>query len=227
MPKIIYYLIMKLNIKNKTKLLISIIFCLLTLNTSHSIDELNFRKLFSKKKSDINYSSSNLKYKYLVSSKYYSIDLDNDGIQEYFKPFKKDGEDWFEIYKRSLRVVFKGRLLSLGPNSKIYKIKYITINKNVKSLILFFQMGRSKGFGFHSSTQLYFINIINNDLTAIKIQKGPRISIENMSLSKFYFQRSYPVHFTDLNNDGTKDLLIKYKNISRVYYFKNSKWNIL
>ncbi|MGE3609831.1 MAG: hypothetical protein AB7I27_09630 [Bacteriovoracaceae bacterium] len=157
----------------------------------------------------------------------YKIDLNEDGVDETIQPQKRDGVDWIEIKNSQEAKVFEAKLLAMGVESQIYKIKFVKISPKVKALILFLDEGKTQSKKFESTARLYFITFENNDLKSMKITQGPHFFHERESQRDQYFRREYMVNIYDVNNDGIREIAIQFNHIQKIYQYAGSgEWRV-
>ena len=92
-------------------------------------------------------------------------------------------------------------------------------------MVLYYYEGISKYTEMQSTSRIYLVTIDNNDLKTMKAFKGPSVFEEHKSLKGHYHLRNYQVYLQDLNNDGIKEVIVKYRNVSQVLlYDGDGKW---
>jgi hypothetical protein len=90
---------------------------------------------------------------------------------------------------------------------------------------LYYYEGLSKYTEMQSTSRIYAITIDNDNLKSLTAFKGPSVYEEHKSLKGHYHLRNYQVYLQDLNNDGTKELIVKFRETSQVFiYDGNGKW---
>ena len=164
-------------------------------------------------------------HQFNVKGASYKVDLNSDGIEESLQPQKRDGVDWLEIRDYSERVIFETKLLAMGAESKIYKIRMAHLSKIVRTLIIFVDEGYTQGKKFESTAQVYFVSYENNNLKTLKLTQGPHFFHEKESQREQYWRRDYAVNVFDIDLDGTREIAIQYNHIQRIYkYLGNGEW---
>lgn len=164
-------------------------------------------------------------HQFNVKGASYKLDLNGDGIEESLQPQKRDGVDWLEIRDSSERVIFEAKLLAMGGESVLYKMKLVYLSKKVRTLILFLDEGLTKGRRVESTAQVYFLSYENNNLKTLKLTSGPHYFHEKEAQREQYWRREYSVNVYDIDQDGTREIAIQYNHIQRIYrYLGNGEW---
>lgn len=160
-----------------------------------------------------------------VNGASYKVDLNGDQIEEVIQPQKRDGVDWIEIRNASQTKIFEAKLLAMGAESVLYKIKIVQISPKVKALILFLDEGFTRGRRFESTARFFVISFENNDLSKMWIEQGPHFFHEKEKQREQYWRRSYTVNVYDVDNDGVKEIGVMYNHIQRyMKYAGNGEW---
>jgi hypothetical protein len=155
----------------------------------------------------------------------YRLDLNGDGIEEIIQPQKRDGVDWVEIRDSSQRILLEAKLLAMGRDSTLYKIRLVSISENIRALILFLDEGIVKGQHFESSAKIYIVSFENNDLSTLSITDGAHIFHERKAFRSQYWRRDYNVNVYDIDGDGKKEIAVQYNHIQRIFkYRKSGEW---
>lgn len=155
----------------------------------------------------------------------YKFDLDGDKIEETIQPQKRDGVDWLEIRNSSERKLFEAKLLAMGAESSIYKIKVVNISDKVKAAILFLDEGQTAGKRFESTARIYVLTYEKNDLATLKMTEGPHFFHEKQAQREQYWRRDFMVNVYDIDGDGTREIAIQYNHIQRIMqYTGNGEW---
>jgi hypothetical protein len=158
----------------------------------------------------------------------YKIDLDGDHIEETIEPQKRDGVDWLEIRNFTGKKLFQGKLLAMGAESSIYKIKIVNINEKVKALILFLDEGFTAGKKFESTARIFVLSFENNDFSTFSLTQGPHFFHEKESHREQYWRRNYSVNVYDIDGDGTREIAVQYNHIQRIMKYKSGgEWQRL
>lgn len=155
----------------------------------------------------------------------YKVDLNADGVEEFIQPQKRDGHDWLEIRDFSQRKVFEAKLFAMGSDSHIYKLQLVHITPTVKTLIIFMDEGFTRGRRFESSGRIFLLTFENNDLNKITLTQGPHFFHEREAQREQYWRRTYMVNVYDMDNDGTREIVVMYNHIQRILkYSGKGEW---
>ena len=155
----------------------------------------------------------------------YKFDFDGDKVEESIQPQKRDGVDWLEIRNSSERILFEAKLLAMGAESSIYKIKVVNISEKVKAAILFLDEGQTVGKKFESTARIYVLTYENNNLATLKMTEGPHFFHEKQAQREQYWRRDFMVNVYDIDGDGTREIAIQYNHIQRILqYTGNGEW---
>lgn len=189
-------------------------------------DERYFRELFSGELAGLNKGEEkSKKYSFIISSAHYQLDLNKDGFSESVAFVKKDNEDWLEIYNYKKELIFSYLLENKGPGSEIYRIEYKPISGNSNVLLLHYYEGSTNYLHFQGTARIYAVTIDNNNLKTLKAFRGATFFDETKNLKGHYHIRSYDVFLEDLDHNGIKELVVKFRNISTVFHYQgNGKW---
>jgi hypothetical protein len=188
-------------------------------------DERFFRKLFSGELEKSFDTRDQKKYSYNLYTPEYALDLNNDKLSEYLVAVRRDSEDWLDIFNSYKERIFQYRFVNSGPNSSIYRVQRKMLDQKTTLLLIYYFEGENNYTIYESSARLYLMTIPHNDLTKISIYKGPSIFEEYRSLKQHYHIRDYQLGVLDLNNDGIKEVMVKYRNMSEVYFYTgDGKW---
>lgn len=164
-------------------------------------------------------------HQFNVAGPRYLIDLNGDGVEESVQPQKRDGVDWVEVTDFAKRRIFDARLLAMGAESVLYKIKLVSLASDIKALILFLDEGHTAGRKFESTARIFVVSYEKNDLSTMKISPGPHFYHEKQSIREQYFRRDYLVSLEDLNKDGKQEIIVHYGHIQRIMeYVGNGDW---
>ena len=160
-----------------------------------------------------------------VSGSTYKVDLDSDGVLETLIPQKRDGVDWLEIRDGADRKIFETKILAMGGESTLYKIRLSPISKKVKALILYLDEGKTVGARFESTARIFLVSFENNDLSTMKATMGPHFYHEKEAQREQYFRRDFQVNVYDLDLDGTREVSVEYNHIQKIMKYKgNGEW---
>ena len=161
-----------------------------------------------------------------VKGSVYKFDLNSDGIDESLQPQKRDGVDWLEIRDFSERKLFEAKLLAMGADSALYKIKVVNISPKVKTLILFLDEGVTQGKRFESTARIFLLSFENNDFTTMALTQGPHFFHEKEAQREQYGRRDYVVNVYDVDGDGVREISIQYNHIQRfMKYLGKGEWS--
>ncbi len=164
-------------------------------------------------------------HQFNVKGPAYRIDLNDDNIEETLQPQKRDGVDWLEIRDSSERILFQEKLLAMGSESVLYKIKLVRISATAKAIILFLDEGKTHGQGFESTARIYLISFDNNDLSTLKMTKGPHFFHEKEAQRDQYLRREYLVNVFDVDNDQVREVVVEFNKIQRIMkYIGKGVW---
>lgn len=155
-----------------------------------------------------------------VTGTHYKIDLNEDKIEEIIEPQKRDGVDWLEIRNASHNKLFEAKLLAMGAESSIYKIKLVNLSKTLKAIILFLDEGKTQGKRFESTARIYVLSYENNDLSKMSLTEGPHFFHEREAHREQYWRRDYSVNVYDINGDGVREIAIQYNHIQRIMKYQ-------
>jgi hypothetical protein len=191
-------------------------------------DERYFRQIFSGELTKDELKPDDKKYSYFLHTPFYSVDLNRDKNPEEIIFVKKDSEDWIEIFENHAGVrnkVFSYRFETKGYDSELFRIEFKKLSDTTSVMVLYYYEGISKYTEMQSTSRIYLVTIDNNDLKTMKAFKGPSVFEEHKSLKGHYHLRNYQVYLQDLNNDGIKEVIVKYRNVSQVLlYDGDGKW---
>lgn len=204
----------------KLILLYFVIFCFL-IRVTCAQDEKVIREMLSgemAKKEEVKVVEK--EYSWTAGSALYQYDLDEDGYMEGLQIQKKDSEDWFYIYDKNQKEVLKKQLDTKGRFSRLYKLSLVKIAPNTKVMILHFYQGFVEYDDFYASACFYFVTFDNNDLNTMQITQGPTFFEEQQNKRKDYHLKKYKWNVFDFDKDGTKELIVKYNKISKIFIYR-------
>lgn len=191
-------------------------------------DERYFRQILSGELARDAAKSSDKKYSYYIHTPFYALDLNYDGAAEKIIFVKKDGEDWIEIFEEKARVktkIFSYQFETKGFGSELFRIELKKLSPTTSILVLYYYEGVTRYIEMQSTSRVYVITIDNNDLKTMNTFKGPSFFEEHKSFKGHYHLRNYQVYLKDLNDDGTKELISKFRETSQVFIYNgNGKW---
>lgn len=192
-------------------------------------DERYFRELFSGELAGINKSNElPKKHSFVVSSAHYQLDLNGDELKESIAFVKKDNEDWLEIYDYRKNLIFTYLFENKGTGSELFRVELKTLSQNTNILLLHYYEGSTNYLHFQGTARVYAVTIDNKNLKTLTAFRGASFFDETKKLKGHYHIRSYSVFLEDLDENGIKDLVVKFRNISTVFhYLGNGKWSTL
>jgi hypothetical protein len=155
-----------------------------------------------------------------VKTSYYEVDLNQDSQPEYAQAHKIDGIDYFILKDSFKRTLLKKKLDTNGDNSYLYKMQLKRISKDINILILYFDQGSVDAYNFTKSAKLYFITIENSKINDLHFYSGPSFFYEYQTKHNNYINRKYSVSLFDYDSDGKKELSVKYKSITKIYFYQ-------
>lgn len=155
-----------------------------------------------------------------VSGKLYHLDLNGDGLTEKIQPVKKDGVDVLMIFDSFGNEIFEAKLFAMGGESVIRKLRLVHLSKTVKCLLIFLDEGVTEGKQFESTGRISLLSFENNDLSTLKLAEGPHIFHEKEAPRDQYLRRSYLVDVTDIDEDGTREIIVHYNHIQRIMMYE-------
>lgn len=213
------------------KFIISLLFLILPWRAMPQ-DERYFRQIFSgelaKGVIKPDESEQNKKYSFIIHTPHYALDLNTDGVDEQIVFVKKDGEDWIEVFEEKVGIknkIFAYRFETKGFDSELFRIELKRLSASTTILVLYYYEGLSRYTEMQGTSRIYAVTIENSDLKTMNAFKGPSIFEEHKSLKGHYHIRNYQVYLQDLNNDETKELVIKHRETSQVFLYNgNGKW---
>ncbi|MDO9183733.1 MAG: hypothetical protein Q7U04_15065 [Bacteriovorax sp.] len=193
-------------------------------------DERYFRQIFSGDlvpKAQV--QTEEKKYSYFIHTPYYALDLNHDGIPEEIVFVKKDSEDWIEIFEvknGEKKKIFSYRFETKGFNSELFKIELKRLSAKTTVILMHYYEGISLYTEMQATSRIYVGTIDNDDLKTLSVMKGPSFFEEHKSLKGHYHIRNYQVYLQDLNNDQAKELVVKYRLMSQVFFYNgDGKWS--
>lgn len=198
------------------KLLILLSFALI-FNLAFGQDEYFFKKIFME--GSTNKGKEEAPYKIEVTSPVYKLDLNNDGRAEGLVFIKRDGLDYLTFFKSTGEILFNARFFAKGGDGRVEKVYIKPLSKDENLILVHYYEGANKGAIFKSSARLYFIVYEKTKLSNFFMFEGPSYFIEEEKTHS-YKLRGYTVNIIDLDQDGINEIVLKYKNISRVFKYK-------
>ena len=199
---------------------------LLSIGLGHAQDERYYRQILT---GELSGARENIKDSIVppfnAYGSLYRLDLNSDGIEETIQPQKRDGVDWIEIRDSSQNKIFEAKLLAMGAESTLYKVRLVAISEKVRVLILFLDEGFTKGEHFESTAKIYLVSFENNNLSTLSISEGAHIFHEKKAQREQYWRRMLNVNVYDIDGDGIKEVAVQYNHIQRIFrYNKSGDW---
>jgi hypothetical protein len=186
-------------------------------------DERVLREMFSHER--IKSLGKKKKVHFKVRSNRYAFDLNDDHRPESFFFAKRDGEDWLFIDDYKGNRIFNFKFDTLAALSRAYKIEVRYLTKKTKVFLIHYYEGVSHYIETRGTSRLYMLSIDDNNLKTLKMKKGPALWEEFKDHRDLYHQRSYKISLYDFNNDGFRDLAVRYALITRVFLYRpGGKW---
>lgn len=167
--------------------------------------------------------------RYRAFAPLYDLDLTGDNRFERLMFEMRDGLDWISILDYQKNALFRYDLGPTAAGSRVYRIRKIDVNNQVKALILYYYEGANTYLGIHANARAHILTYNPEDLkNSLKAFKGPAFWEEFHDGRDHYRRRRYDLEFSDLNNNGTKEMMLKLDNITRIYQFQeNGEWKLL
>lgn len=191
-------------------------------------DERYFRQIFSGELAKTHAQADEKKYSFTIHTPYYALDLNRDGVDEQIVFVKKDGEDWVEFFDEKVGIktkIFSYRFETKGFDSELFRVELKRLSPVTSILVMYYYEGLSRYTEMQGTSRVYAVTIDNDDLKTMAAFKGPAFFEEQKSLKGHYHLRNYQVYLQDLNNDKTKELVVKFRETSQVFlYAGNGKW---
>ena len=188
-------------------------------------DERFLRELLTERfyNPEINKNARDNNYFHVVSP-FYQVDLDGNARAESLVFEKVDGKDLFHIHNYEGRRIFTSAFTPLGTESHLFKINLRDIGAGHKALLLYYYEGNQNYLEFMGTSRLYVVTY--KDLTPGNFDffKGPLLWSERKDAQGNYTQRGQHVFLKDFNNDGIKEISVRYQGINRVFHFNGQKW---
>ena len=161
----------------------------------------------------------------VVQTPYYELDLADTAFNESIVYEKKGVNDWIHLFNSEKKKVFSLNLAPQGWDSKVYKISIRDLSPTLRLIAIHYFEGNTIFINEYRISRLYFLTIENNNLDKLNVIKGPVIWEDSIIPKKLKRSRLYELSFEDINNDGTKEVLLKSNNITHIFhYLENGKW---
>lgn len=188
-------------------------------------DESTFRDIFQYSDREKRKAIKEKNYRIKARSNRHFFDFTGDGRPESFYSAKLDGEDWFILFNDKEKEVFRYQLDPIGPWSRLYRVEKRSLSDSSDVYLLHFYEGISRYINFKGTARVYFLTIDKNNLKTASVYKGPILWDETRDFRDHYHQRKYEVSLLDLDASGTRDVIVKYGRMSRVFSYKGKgKW---
>lgn len=159
------------------------------------------------------------------SSPIYQIDITGDGRMEGIVYKKEEGRDYVHLFDSMNQLIFSYRFETKGVDANLFRIQMSQLNADSKIIIFHFYEGHSSYLDFHSSARVYFLTIDNAEFGSISMYRGPAIWHEGSALRKGTWRRRYNLELIDLTGDASKEVLVSYQRMNRVYkYLGDGEW---
>jgi len=196
------------------------------MSTAYAQDERTYRQIIGGQLPNLNRQFREVPVgQFNVLGRSYHVDINGDGLEEILQPQKRDGVDWIEILDASRRKIFEAKLLAMGSESVLYKIKLVALSAKARGLILFLDEGKTHGRKFESTAKIFVITLDNNDFSTLKISPGPHFFQEKEGQRDQYLRRDYVVNVYDVDKDGVREISVQYNHIQRfMKYMGNGIW---
>lgn len=167
--------------------------------------------------------------RYRVFAPLYELDLNGNHRFERLVFEMRDAQDWLSILDYQKNPIFRYHLGPNAPLSRVYRLRKVQINSDYHALVVYYFEGVNSYLGIHANARAHVITFRPDQMEqTMKGFKGPAFWEEFHNGREHYRRRSYELDFIDLNNDGTKEMILKFKNISRIYQFSNDgKWSLI
>jgi hypothetical protein len=164
-------------------------------------------------------------YSWLLSSRSFEIDINEDGTSEKLLFQKRDAEDWFVVSNPYGTTLFEAKLDPLGRDSRIYKITLVKVSPTVRTLIIHYYVGLTKYLNLESNARLYFITVQNGDLRKTSFFRADYCWEEVSRPTDHYHRRSYDLKIADYDSDGVKEIALVNRSMTRIYSYRgNGVW---
>lgn len=163
-----------------------------------------------------------------VTGPEYRVDLNGDGLDEAVQVRNEDGLNWFLVFDSKQNILMKEKLWAMGAMSRLYRIKMVDLNPTARALILHVDEGKTESVRFESSAKMFIVSIDNKDLSTLKMVPGPRYWHEREAHREQYWRRNYTLNVLDLDQNGTKDIFVKYHGSQWIFMYQgNGQWKTL
>lgn len=205
--------------------IISLTFILFFVNHARGQDERFFRRLVT---GELAKEAQKVEDppKYVFSGPTYRVDLNGDGKEEGLQVVKRDLMDWLDILSDEGKVLFKAKLLPVGVNARIDRIRLVDLSPKLRVLVIEYYEGKTEGLQLEATARLWILSFENKDLSKIKLTMGPGYWHEFEKQREQYGRRIYSLSIRDIDGDGIKDIMVAYNHMMQIYrYAGNGVWN--
>jgi len=188
-------------------------------------DERYMRRLFAGDLTRKPIPGAGTVYKWKVQTPLIRMDITGDVYKESILVEKRDGENWIHIHDRYNKRKGIFRLTTNGARGRLYKINLRQLSPTTNVLLLYFFEGKVEYIKYRASARIYMVTIDNGDMNTLSMFKGPVFWDERRDGHQHYHQRQYHISLFDFNDDGIKELVVKYRKSSLVYMYEGmGKW---
>ncbi|MFW5887754.1 MAG: hypothetical protein ACOCUH_03045 [Bacteriovoracia bacterium] len=199
------------------------IFCLCS--STFSQDERFLRKMFTGSLGENQLQLPLEAADVVVKSPSYQWDLNNDGTNENIIVYKIDGLDWLQVTNHVSEELFLHQFQAYGKDNGLQKIGIYQLSNKTKLLLLHYYEGVTKYITTEGTARLYLLTIDNNNVDTLKMFRGPAFFVERSFFTGVHSVRGYKVIVRDYNEDGVKEVGIRFKTIARILSYKgNGNW---
>jgi hypothetical protein len=109
--------------------------------------------------------------------------------------------------------------MTKGKNRSIFKAHLVSISPTGDVILVHVYAGDNEAAIFAGSARLYFVTIRERNLKKITMTKGPYFWTEKERAAGKYWNKRFSVNVLDYNNDGQKEISVKYNTRSRVFFY--------
>ncbi len=183
-------------------------------------DERYIRELFLKKFDAENSKALKKTYSYIVPTPFYTLDVSGDGKPESFVYAKKENEDWLDIFDSDKKMIYQFKFDAMGFDSRLYKIRFASIDKEVGVALLYYYEGATKYYELESTARIYIMTFKRQTFSDFKVLKGPYLFREYRDQRNQYSERVKDVEIMDLNGDKRNEIVFKHHLYSEVVIVK-------
>ena len=181
-----------------------------------SQDESAFRNIITGAKSSLEEKN----YSWLISSRSFELDINEDGTPEKLLFQKRDGEDWVLMSNPYGTTLFEAKLDPLGKDSRVYKITLVNVSPTVRTLIVHYYVGLTKYLNMESNARLYFITVEDGNFRKTSFYRAGYCWEELSRPTDHYHRRSYDLKIVDYEGDGTREIALVNRSMTMIYSYK-------